>query len=102
MSLAYSAHILNTCSIRCSAGYAFDRLRDSDDQWIRKIHFFDEEHFLVICCTYAQAKAFVQVQCMEMDLSFKMIQGSTNVFSISNWNEDAKRELNIRKAYAVC
>jgi hypothetical protein len=71
----------------------FDRLRDSDQQWIRKILFFDNEHFLIICCTYAQAKAFAQVQCIEMDLSFKMIQGSTNVFSIAGWNEDVKRNI---------
>jgi len=80
--------------------YTFDRLQDSDKQWIHKIHFFDEDHFLVICCTYAQAKAFVQVQCMEMDLSFKMIQGKTNVFSICGWNEDTKRKLNTCVAYA--
>jgi len=79
--------------------YAFDRLRDSDDQWIRKIHFFDEAHFLIICCTYAQAKAFIQVQCAQMDLAFKMIQGSTNVFSICSWNEDVKRKCNMCFAY---
>jgi hypothetical protein len=75
-------------------------LRDSDEQWIRKIHLFDAEHFLIICCTYAQAKAFAQAQCIEMDLSFKMVQGSTNLFSLASWNEDTKRKLHMCQAYA--
>ena len=70
--------------------YSFDRLKDSDRQWIRDVYFFDECHFLIICCTYAQAKAFTKVQCIEMDMSFKMVQGKTNVFSISAWNAEAK------------
>jgi hypothetical protein len=74
--------------------YRFDRLRDSDEQWIRKIHYFDDDHYLIICCTYAQAKAFSQIQCIEMDLSFKMVQGSTNLYSITGWNEESKRKYN--------
>ena len=51
--------------------YSFDRLKDSDRQWIRDVYFFDECHFLIICCTYAQAKAFTKVQCIEMDMSLE-------------------------------
>jgi hypothetical protein len=72
--------------------FDFDRLKDSNEQWIREVHFFDPEHYLIICCTYAQAKAFTKVQCIEMDLSFKMVYGNTNVFSISAWNADAHRK----------
>jgi len=30
-----------------------------------------------------------------MDLSFKMVQGSTNLYSITGWNEDSNRTLSI-------
>lgn len=80
----------NSRNIGVLREYSFDRLKDSDQQWIRDVYFFDECHFLIICCTYAQAKAFTNVQCIEMDLSFKMVQGKTNVFSISAWNAEAK------------
>jgi hypothetical protein len=65
--------------------FAFDQRRDNDKQWIREVHWFDETHFLILCCTYAQAKAFIDVKHIEMDLSFKMVNGKTNVFSISGW-----------------
>ncbi|KAN0068226.1 hypothetical protein V8E54_013796, partial [Elaphomyces granulatus] len=68
----------------------FDQLRSCDEHWIRKIHSFDDEHLLIICFTYGQAKAFTK-ECLEMDLAFKMVQGKTNVFSISGWNNDTKR-----------
>jgi len=88
MFIAYAKHM----SAGVQREYAFDRLQDSDEQWIRKIHFFDDENFLIVCCTYAQAKAFTSVQCLEMDLSFKMVQGTPNVFSLATWNEDVKRK----------
>ncbi|PYH88477.1 hypothetical protein BO71DRAFT_403826 [Aspergillus ellipticus CBS 707.79] len=91
--------------------YSFDQLRNSDEQWIREVHFLDNtNHFLILCCTYAQAKAFINVQHIEMDLSFKMVQGTTNVFSISAWNADVKRlityayvfmDQDTRRAYAI-
>ena len=88
MFIAYAKHM----SAGVQREYAFDRLQDSDEQWIRKIHFFDDENFLIVCCTYAQAKAFTSVQCLHMDLSFKMVQGTPNVFSLATWNEDVKRK----------
>lgn len=79
----------------------FDSRKDCDQQWIREIHHFDDEHFLILCCTYAQAKAFTRVQCVEMDLSFKMVAGKTNVFSIGGWNEDTKRRFYVSLAELV-
>jgi hypothetical protein len=103
-----SAHTNHTLGVLRE--YDFDQRRDTDQQWIREIHFFDPEHYLILCCTYAQAKAFINVQHIEIDLSFKMVNGKTNVFSISAWNLQAQRlntyayaflNLETRAAYAV-
>jgi hypothetical protein len=37
---------------------------------------------------------------IEIDLSFKIVQGKINVFSILGWDEDAKRMYSICLAYA--
>lgn len=75
--------------------YQFDLTKHVDDQWIREVYFFDEnrEHYLIICCTYEQAKLFQSVRHLEMDLAFKMVQGITKVFTISGWNEQAKSKI---------
>lgn len=79
-----------------------DRVKSSEDQWIRHIEWLSETHFIVICCTYDQAKLFVEKgRCIEMDLSFKMIQGKTNVFSISGWDTEAHRKLLSHKS-SIC
>ena len=98
--ITYAMHTLNLYQSDVQQEYFFDCLWDSDEQWICKIHFFDDEYFLIICCTYAQAKTFVQIQCAEMNLSFKMIQESTNLFSVCDWNEDVKCKWNICFVYA--
>ena len=89
------------CNILTDVGvlreYKFDLLNDTDEQWIRYIHEFDDNHYLIICCIYDQAKAFSNVHCIEMDLSFKMIQGTTNVFSIAGWDDEAKCIVSILK-----
>ncbi|KAI9751102.1 MAG: hypothetical protein M1835_001264, partial [Candelina submexicana] len=73
--------------------FGFDKLRPYETRWIRSITFLDEsrQKFIIVCCTYAQAKAFLNQACLEMDLAFKMVQGKTNVYSISGWNEDVQR-----------
>lgn len=73
--------------------YDFDCRKPKDEQWIREIYFFDEnhEHFLVICLTYAQAKAFQTAHYIEMDLAFKMIAGKINVFTIAAWSDEGNR-----------
>ncbi len=38
---------------------------------------------MIICCTYAQTKTFADVECLEMNLFFKMIQKKVNVFFIN-------------------
>jgi hypothetical protein len=79
--------------------FRFDQLKSTDEQWIRYIHEFDKDHYLIICCTYDQAKAFSKVHCIEMDLSFKMVQGKTNVFSIAGWDDQVKRMFSICFTY---
>jgi hypothetical protein len=72
--------------------YVVDQAKPSDEQWIRDVHFFDEDrkHFLIIFCTYEQAKLFQKVQFLEMDLAFKIVQGKTKVFLLSSFDEEAK------------
>jgi hypothetical protein len=81
--------------------FRFDQLKSTDEQWIRYIHEFDKDHYLIICCTYDQAKAFSKVHCIEMDLSFKMVQGKTNVFSIAGWDDQVKRMFSICFTYQI-
>jgi hypothetical protein len=74
--------------------FEFEKGKPNEEQWIREVYFFDEshEHYLILCCTYEQAMLFMHVQHVQMDLAFKMVQGKTNVFSLSDWNEDAQRK----------
>ena len=81
--------------------FALDQHKENTEQWIRTVHNFDDEHYLIVCCTYAQAKAFQHVTCMEMDLSFKMVQGKTNLFSIAGWDDNSKRMHNLHLVYAL-
>jgi small ligand-binding sensory domain FIST len=69
-----------------------DQLRAPDKRWIRHVGFFDhaQDHFFIICCSYSQAKAFSTIRGIEMDLSFKNVQGAANIFSIVGWNEDVQ------------
>jgi hypothetical protein len=81
--------------------FSFDQTRSLTDQWIRKVIRLDsDEHFLIICCTSAQAKAFAEARCVEIDLAYKMVAGKTNVFTIVGWDEVAKRKLKTCKAFA--
>ena len=36
-----------------------------------------------------------------MDLSFKMVQGKTNLFSITEWDNNSKHMHNLHLAYAL-
>ena len=38
---------------------------------------------------------------MEMDLLFKMVQGKTNLFSITRWDDNSKRMHNLYLVYAL-
>jgi len=102
--LAGTKLILTICTTYTSIGiqreFAFDQRKDNTNQFIRSITHFDEEHYLIVCCTYAQAKAFHQVQCVEMDLAFKMVKGKTNLFSLSSWNPDTNRMYSTCSSYA--
>lgn len=67
--------------------YEYDR-RKLYNQWIRKIYWFDEarKHFCIVCFTDRQARAIKQAEFLEIDLSFKIVNGSTNVFSLYTWD----------------
>lgn len=73
--------------------FVFDQAKEPNEQWIREVYFFDEDrqYFLVICCTYEQAKLFQSVRYIEMDLAFKMVSGKIDVFAIASWNAEANR-----------
>jgi hypothetical protein len=79
--------------------YSIERHLPNDERWIRMIKRLNLEHFIIVCCTFQQAKAFAQATAIEIDLSFKMVAGNINLFSISGWDDDAKRKLNICPAY---
>ena len=68
-----------------------DKHRNTEERWIREIAYYNEtdpEVFYIICCLYAQAKAFINAEYIQIDLSFKQVAGSTNIFSIVGWNTD--------------
>jgi hypothetical protein len=81
--------------------FDFDQKRPYD-QWIREVFFFDNDfkHYIILCCTDQQANAFQEAQFIQVDLSFKMIQGKANVFNIAGWNEEHQRKLSLPLAYA--
>ena len=68
--------------------YNTDQLRLQEDQWIRHIsqQETDAKDFLIICCSYAQAKQFMTMTGIEMDLAFKGVAGLIKVFSLVGWN----------------
>jgi len=92
-------HVLSTAGVLRE--FSIDQHKENTKQWIRAVHNFDDEHYLIICCTYAQAKAFQRVTCIEMDLSFKMVQGKTNLFSIARWDDNSKRIHCLHSTYAL-
>src|SRR5436853_472607 len=89
---------LSVAGVLCE--FSIDQYKENTEQWIRAIHNFDDEHFLIICCTYAQAKAFQLVECIKIDLSFKIVQGKTNLFSIAGWDKNSKRIHSLYYAWA--
>jgi len=38
--------------------FSINQYKENTKQWIRAIYNFDDEHFLIVCYTYTQAKAF--------------------------------------------
>lgn len=79
--------------------YTIDRYLDHESQWIRDFYWIDSIHYIIICCTIKQAKAFQQQHHFEIDLSFKMIQGDVNLFSIVSWDDDANCKFSICYTY---
>ena len=79
-----------------------DNIKPREEQWIRRVFYFEDEienYFLIVCCTLKQAQALIKAQALEMDLSFKMVHGKINLFSISGWDDDSRRRLCICSTY---
>lgn len=56
-----------------------------DQKWIRSIEYYNDTGFVITCCDVQQARAFVRQPMLEMDLSFKMVRGKTNLYSLKCW-----------------
>ena len=41
------------------------------------------------------------MECIKIDLSFKIVQGKTNLFSIAGWDKNSKRMYSLYYAYAT-
>ena len=76
----YFAYTQLTLGLGVWREYLIDRNLPSEEQFIRHIHSFDEDHFMIICFTYTQAKEFFRHHCIQMDLAFKMVQGKINLY----------------------
>lgn len=74
--------------------YRVDQHRPPDDpsNWFRTVERFgeDDEGLIIVAFSYNQAMKLHEALHVDMDLSFKMIQGKTNLFSIDGWNDLAK------------
>lgn len=92
--MAYADHILTGCLRE----YKLDWHRAPHDPevWWRHVEKFGPQlqWHIIICFTYDQAMGLhdPSVKHLELDLSFKMIQGETNVFSIQSYNKQARRK----------
>ena len=67
-----------------------DQERHNEDQWIRAIRFLPNNEFLIVLCTNNMAKAILSCIHLEMDISFKMVAGTTNLYSLVGWDTYAK------------
>lgn len=82
--------------------FSLDRHRDNSDQWIRQTYYFpNSPHFLFVCCTATQAEAFLDCKHLEIDMSFKMVTGQTNLFSLISWDGSLKSKSGICVAYTL-
>ncbi|KAI2466462.1 hypothetical protein F4781DRAFT_434338 [Annulohypoxylon bovei var. microspora] len=71
--------------------FELDLKRPEDERWIREICYLgvkkDISRYVVICMTKKQAEAFRDCAHIQMDLSFKMVHGQTNLYSVVGLNE---------------
>ncbi|ORY59939.1 uncharacterized protein BCR38DRAFT_412156 [Pseudomassariella vexata] len=91
--------------------FELEKNKPRSQRWIRHIHRFDDyKHFLIICCTQKQAELWKYEKFLQVDLSYKMIKGDTNLFSFAGENKDIGRIITYiycftnwdsREAYAV-
>ena len=61
------------------------------ERWLRRIIHIDDEHWLIICCSYAQAMRFTEQNFIQIDVSFKMVQGKIQLFSLAGFDEEVNR-----------
>ncbi|KAI1370044.1 hypothetical protein F4677DRAFT_460196, partial [Hypoxylon crocopeplum] len=71
--------------------FELDQKRSESERWIREISYLgikkDISRYFVICITQKQASAFRDCAHIQMDLSFKMVHGQTNLYSVVGLNE---------------
>lgn len=89
-ALKYRVPGLHTVVLR---EHDLDRPQPNEEQWLRDVHFYDDKHYLILCCAFDQAIAFFDAQYIQMDLAFKMVAGDTKVFSIAGWSDISLLEL---------
>lgn len=84
----------NTCLPYAGAKreFALDQLRPVEERWIRQIDVTNEADYIIILCLQADAQHARNAQCLEFDMSFKMISGLANVMTCSGWDEEHRGE----------
>lgn len=75
---SYENFVLTNCAAATNNGFGKSTGSITNISWSYVAHM-------------VRQKRFTKAQCLEMDLALKMVQGKTNVFSISGWNNDTKR-----------
>ena len=79
--------------------FELDSKRPEHKRWIREIRYLgmrkDFNRYFVICITKRQAETFRDCAHIQMDLSFKMVHGKTNLYSVVGFNEVTKGRLAI-------
>ena len=92
-------YISSICSANYFTGvereFALDLVRENDKRWIRQVIMLEETKFLVICMTQAQGKYWREADCIEMDMSWKMVAGDVNVVSFDGIDKEIRRMLSI-------
>lgn len=93
--------MLSMYSVGAEREWRMDRTRLSHERWIRKIWWStDRKWFMIFACTIAEAREFKYCEHLQVDMSFKMIQGETNIWSFVGWSHRAKRMFILCSAYA--
>jgi hypothetical protein len=83
---AYTKHMLSLHSVGVIREFHLDREKHPEEQWIRAVRFLDNEEYLIVLCTQKMAIAMLDCIHLEIDMSFKIVAGATNLFSLVGWD----------------